>query len=215
MRVLFFAIWVQALLLPVATAQEFLPVGRFSDGQTLGWAQHPFVGETRYSLVEDGGLRMLAADSDASASAFYREIAVDLDKTPVLNWSWRVRQRVEPDDETRKSGDDFSARVYVVRSGGLAFWNTRAINYVWSYRHARGESWDNPFAGSKARMLALRDSNDQTGEWRSEKRNVAEDFRKLFGFSPDSIDGVAIMTDTDNTGQSAGADYGDIYFTAE
>jgi hypothetical protein len=196
-------------------AQNRFEVGRFSAGDLEGWVQERFVGETRYQLAEIEGRPVLSADSDASASALYRKIEVDLAKTPVLNWSWRIRRQVHPEDENHKSGDDFAARVYVVSSGGLAFWKTRAINYVWSLRHTRGESWDNPFAGRNARMYAVQDSEAPAGQWRFEKRHVVEDFRALFGDDLDSIDGVAIMTDSDNTGQSASADYGDIFFSAE
>ena len=97
----------------------------------------------------------------------------------------------------------------------MFFWNTRAINYVWSHQHAKNEVWDNPFAGENARMLAQRDAADAEQVWFEERRNIAEDFKRLHGIDIDHIDGVAIMTDSDNSGKRARALYGDIYFTAE
>ena len=89
-----------------------------------------------------------------------------------------------------------------------------ALNYVWSYQHKRQDTWNNPFAGENSKMLAQRDASDTRGTWFSEQRNVAVDFKQLLGKDIRQIDGVAIMTDSDNSGLSASALYGDIYFSA-
>jgi hypothetical protein len=102
----------------------------------------------------------------------------------------------------------------VVFSGGLFFWRTRAINYVWSSNQPEGASWPNAFTGN-ARMIAVESGPQRLGQWVSEQRNVAEDYRRLFGGEPGSVDAVAIMTDTDNSGQQASAWYGDIWFAAD
>jgi hypothetical protein len=117
-------------------------------------------------------------------------------------------------DERSKAGDDYPARVYVVVSGGAAFWKTRSLVYVWSSNQAVGATWNNAFTGN-ARVMALRSGMRDAGGWVSEKRNIRADFRQLFGEDIRQIDAVALMTDTDNSGQSATAWYGDIYFTTQ
>jgi len=107
------------------------------------------------------------------------------------------------------------ARIYVIKKGGLLFWKTRAINYVWSFQHKKNDRWGNPFAGNKSKMLAQRDASDVENTWFYESRNVRQDFKRLFSENITAIDGVAIMTDSDNSAQKAAAFYGDIYFTAE
>ncbi|MBW6520132.1 MAG: DUF3047 domain-containing protein [Desulfoarculaceae bacterium] len=87
--------------------------------------------------------------------------------------------------------------------------------YVWASAVHTGESWPNAFAGKSAMMLALRSSTDKPATWYQEKRNVHTDLRELFGSETRHIDGVAIMTDTDNSGQQTTAYYGDIFFTSE
>ena len=87
------------------------------------------------------------------------------------------------------------------------------MNYVWASRSSKGEIWDNAFAGKNAQMMALRNRQDKLSTWYSEKRNVYEDMKKLFGTEVDFIDAVAIMTDTDNSHRQAKAYYGDIYFS--
>ena len=203
-------------LLPVtgwAQPGQRVDVGLFSKNDTSGWEIRDFTGVTDYSLALVDGNQVLVADSHQSASAFYKKIKVDLEKTPILNWSWRKEQSIDPGNELDKNGDDFVARIYVVKSGGLFFWNTVALNYVWSYQHKRNATWDNPFAGSKGKMLAQRDASDPQATWFKEQRNVVMDFKALLGKDIRQIDGVAIMTDSDNSGLSARALYGDIYFS--
>lgn len=118
-------------------------------------------------------------------------------------------------DEQEKSGDDDAARVYVMVSGGLAFWRTRAINYVWASTSPKGRIWPNAFAGDHAVMIALRSADDQTGVWHIEKRNILADLKQQFGEDIQYIDAVAIMADTDNAQGKATAYYGDIYFSKE
>jgi len=185
-------------------------VGRFSLGDLDGWQPKAFKGETIYAL-RDGAL---CAASHAAASGRFREVAVDLEQTPWLHWSWKLEQPLAPGDEQSKGGDDYAARVYVVFSGGAAFWRTRAINYVWSAAQPEGTIWPNAFTAN-AQMMAIRSGGAPVGEWVSEKRDVAADYRRLFGSEPGAISAVAIMTDTDNAGGAASACYGDIGFAGE
>jgi hypothetical protein len=196
-----------------AAADEALMIGRFSAGDLRDWQTKSFKDETRYRFDQNSGRRALFADSQGTASGLYREIQVDLNRTPWLNWSWRVDQVLEGVDERGKTGDDYPARVYVVVSGGAAFWNTRSLVYVWSSNQPAGATWNNAFT-SNARVMALRSGTRDAGRWVSEKRDIRVDFRQLFGQDIDRIDAVALMTDTDNSGQRAAAWYGDIYFTA-
>jgi hypothetical protein len=204
------------LLLPLAlvAADAVVPVALFSRGDLEGWQEESFAGETDYSLFNENNLTSLRAVSNGTASGRYKKVRIDLKETPVLHWRWRVENILEGVDEQRKSGDDYPARVYVVFSGGLFFWRTRAINYVWSSNQPVGTSWSNAFTGN-AKMVAVESGSEKLGQWVGEKRNIAEDYRRLFGGEPGTVDAVAIMTDTDNSGQSATAWYGDIWFAAE
>ncbi|MDQ2695367.1 MAG: DUF3047 domain-containing protein [Pseudomonadota bacterium] len=206
-------LWLAGLtfLVLAAAAGSVVEVGRFSAGRLEGWKTESFAGQTRYRLVTDGTRQVLRADSDGAASAFYREIKVDLARTPYLSWSWRIDSVIEGIDERSQAGDDFPARVYVVVSGGLRFWKTRALIYVWANAAPPGSAWNNPFTAN-ARVLVLRSGNRLAGRWVEEKRNVRDDFRRLFGGDIDHIDGVAVMTDADNSGRRATAWYGDIAF---
>ncbi len=201
----------------VLLASERLMVGRFSVGDLSGWTSQKFNGETHYRLKFDHGDQILEADSQQTASGLVKNQTVDLSKTPFLNWRWKVIKcpAARDRDERSKAGDDYAARIYVIKKGGLAFWRTKAINYVWSANQARGSVWENAFAGRQAIMVAVRGQDDAGGEWKVEKRDVRKDFKRFFDEDILVIDAIAIMTDTDNAGGRAIAEYGDIYFTAD
>ncbi|MDD1628073.1 MAG: DUF3047 domain-containing protein [Methylococcaceae bacterium] len=199
-------------------AGEKLMIGSFSSGSLDHWEAREFKGQTSYQLVDLAGTRVLKAESASSASGLFNEQRIDLHKTPVMNWRWHIKNRLGNDlNEQEKSGDDYAARVYVVVSGGAAFWQTKALNYVWSSTSPTGKVWPNAYAyagaNGKMTMIALRSSTDQTGTWYTEKRNILADLKQQFGEDIQYIDAVAIMSDTDDSLGKVTAYYGDIYFS--
>ena len=205
------------LFLSVAFAESPLPIfiSDFSSGDLDQWESKVFSGTTDYQIVSLDNASVLKATSQASASGLFKQQKIDLLQTPFLNWRWRIENSLGKINEQSKAGDDYSARVYVVIDGGWAFWKTKAINYVWVSNSAKGSSWPNAFAGNNAMMLALRSAEDKTSTWYQEKRNIIEDFKALYGIDIRYIDGLALMTDTDNAGGQATAYYGDLYFSAQ
>ena len=212
-------------------AQPNVDVGRFSAGDLSNWQPKSFVDFTQYSIAQTIDLKkpgitqqVLKAVSHKSASGLGKEVPIDLFKTPYLNWSWLIEHKLGKMDETTKDGDDYAARIYVVKDGGWKIWKTRALNYVWSSNQAIDSRWDNAFVGNKARMLAVRGQDDQAGFWQQEKRNVYLDLIAMFGDKGSDnanekayryLDAIAIMTDTDNSESHAMAYYGDIFFSAQ
>jgi len=206
-------------LLVLAPAQaEELVIGRFSKASLQNWQEKEFDGQTDYRFVLDktrlpAATVLKASSSDAASGLFFKQ-RIDLEKTPYLNWSWKTEQLFSKLDEKQKSGDDFVARLYIVVDGGLFFWKTRALNYVWSTSFSVGESWPNPYT-SNALLLVVESGEKNVGEWRSYRRNVRDDLKNLLGKEVRYIDAVAVMTDSDDGGQQATSYYGDISFSAE
>ncbi|MFZ2313913.1 MAG: DUF3047 domain-containing protein [Methylobacter sp.] len=210
-----FIVLVTVLAVQNLAAEPKLTLGEFSHNRLDGWEHKSFKGETRYQLQTLDGIVVLKADSQAAGSGLFKEQRIDLEKTPFLNWSWRIANRLNGLNEQSKSGDDYAARIYVVVKGGLAFWQTKAINYVWASNTAKDTIWPNAFAGDHAMMQALRGQEAPLNVWHSEKRNVKADLQKLFGEDLHYIDAVALMTDTDNSGGKVSAFYGDIWFSKD
>lgn len=208
--------WQSLLLLTSLCAGLAHGMTAVSPTDMLGWERRDFAAPTEYQLGQYAGTTALQASCSNAASALYLEQSIDLRKTPVLEWSWAIENVFAGIDETQKSGDDYPVRLYVVKDGGLLPWRTRAVNYVWSSNQAVGEVWDNAYAG-QAKMLALRSGAPEQSERQliTERRNVREDFANLHGVELDTIDGLAIMTDCDDSGQPVTGWYGDINWLPE
>lgn len=173
------------------------------EGPVPDWKEVIFDGRTRYSDAPD----CIRAVSDSAASGLVRRRDVNLEETPLLAWRWRAEAPLTgaDADEQSEAGDDFLARVYVVREGFFP-WQSRAINYVWSREVPEGEHWPNPFL-KQAIMVAVQSGNQDSDAWHSFRRNVRADFRRFHDMDPDTVHAVAVMTDTDNTDGRAEACY--------
>lgn len=181
---------------------------------------------------EEGGPWVVAAHAQASASGLVYRCAIDLRKTPVLRWRWKVSGVLEHGDARRKDGDDYAARIYLTfepRNRDLSFLErtglaiarrvygdvpSRAINYVWANRIPRESHVDSAYVGGFVKLLAVESGAERVGVWRVAERDVAADYRALFGVAPPPVVGVALMTDADDTGEQVRAWYGDIAFVA-
>jgi hypothetical protein len=111
-------------------------------------------------------------------------------------------------DEREKATNDSAAGVYVVFKGALGGLVPRAVKYVWSAREPRGAAFPSP-GYSTAQIVVLESGTDGAGQWRTERVDVAADYRRLFKAEPPEVQGIAVLTDSDNTGTRAAADYDD------
>ncbi|MBE0504043.1 MAG: DUF3047 domain-containing protein [Desulfuromonadales bacterium] len=201
-----------ALLLLAATtaaaAADFLRIDDFEQGLHPRWEQKSFRGETNYQVVTEGTGKVLHARSQGTASGLIFKKEYRLQDYPLLSWRWKVRGIIPKADETKKSGDDYTARVYVIFPHWF-FPKTRTISYVWANTLPEGTAVPSPYTGN-AMIMAVESGTAKAGEWQTARRNVLEDYRKLFGAEPPTVGAIAIMTDTDNTGASAEAWYDDL-----
>ncbi len=202
------------LTLVFACSNAFADV-TFPVEDMLKWKNKSFEGKTDYSLDSSSPNNpMIVAISKGTASGLFLESKVNLEKTPWINWSWKVDQFPIVGDEKTKKGDDFVARIYIVVQNGWTFLSSRAISYVWSQQNEVDEVWANPYAGDKAIMLPV-EFGSETGIVKTEKRNVRDDLKRLFGKDYKKIKAIAIMTDTDSSKSAARASYSGITFSAE
>ena len=170
----------------------------------LDWEEIRFDGQTRYSQQPD----CVRAEAEGSASGLIQAVTSTLRQRPVLSWSWQADQPLTPRPtagEKVKDGDDYLARVYVIKEGFFP-WQTKAINYVWSREHPVGSYWPNPFTGN-AMMVVVQTGDEGLGQWHTFERDVAADFLRYHDMQVDKVDAVAVMTDADNSAGRATACY--------
>jgi len=217
---------------------DIIEVGKFSAatvGQGLpnGWKPLAFKKiekHTTYTLVKEDHALVVKAVAEASASGLTREVKINSKEYPIVQWRWKVSNILKKGDVSRKEGDDYPARIYITfeyDSSKLSFFEKTkyeaikllygqypplgAINYIWESKASVGTMVPNPFT-DRVMMFVVETGQSKLNQWVNEERNIFEDYKKAFGQEPPMISGIAIMTDTDNTGESATAYYGDILF---
>ena len=221
-----------------AQSQAMIEGGKFSAatvGQKLpdGWKPLTFKKiekHTTYTLVRDNDMVVVKAVAEASASGLTRETKINPKEYPIVQWRWKVMNILKKGDVHRKEGDDYPARIYITFEydpSRLSFFAKRkyeairllygeypplaAINYIWESKASVGTMVPNPYT-DRVVMFVVESGSAKLDQWVNEERNIYEDYKKAFKEEPPMISGVAIMTDTDNTGESAIAYYGDIVF---
>ncbi len=202
-----------ALLAAPAGATSPLAVDDFEAGRKAAWQEKEFRGRTEYRVVlEPGGNHALRAEARGAASGLVYEVAFDPREYPILAWRWKVENLVTASDPSRKVGDDYPARVYVV----FPHWfppKTRSLNYIWATGLPQGAQVPNPFFAN-AVMIAAQSGPALLGRWVEERRDLIADYRRAFGEDPPRAGAIAVMTDTDQTGETAVGWYDDLRLEA-
>ena len=220
---------------------SIITVGDFSalppdENRPQGWEPLVFGGvkrQTHYSVVSDDGIAVIKAVSQASASGLIRKIEIDPKAFPFIEWRWKVSNIIQKSDVTKKEGDDYPARIFVnfaYDPSKLSFFErikykaaemmygeyppTGALNYIWGNQATVDSMVPSPLT-ERALMIAVETGDKKIDQWITYRRNLLADYRRAFKSDPPMISGIAIMTDTDGTGESATAYYGDILFKSK
>ena len=170
--------------------------------------------KTNYSVGSNENGNFLKAVADNAALGLGKEINIDLNKTPFINITWKVEKDLPGIKENTKIGHDFAARVFVIKKTGATPLSNRAINYVFSSNNEVGFNSPSPYT-KKSIDNVLASTKENLNEWITVKANVKNDFKKFHDLDVNQLDGLAIMTDTDNSKMKAIAYYQNIYFTSD
>ena len=170
--------------------------------------------KTIYTVGSNKNGNFFKAVADNAASGLGKEIKIDLNKTPFINITWKIEQDLKGIKEDTKKGHDFAARVFVIKKTGATPLSNRAINYVFSSNSEIGKSWPSPFT-KKSIDNVLSTTKENMNVWVTVKANVKKDFKKFHDLDVNEINGIAIMTDTDNSKLTAITYYQNIFFSSE
>jgi hypothetical protein len=187
---------------------------------------------TAYDLVEDDGVVVLRARAHASASALGHLAGFALQDRPVISWRWKVAQLIEGADNSVAAKEDSPVRLLFVFDGDKSKLPPRdqavfrlskrlserelpyaTLMYVWSNTAAVGSVIENPHT-RRVKMIVASSGDAGVGQWQTLSRNLAEDYKTAFGEAPGKLIAYGVMSDTDNTGASIEAWYGDIVFSS-
>lgn len=179
---------------------------------------------TRYT-IESGNPNgfILKAESDGSASGMVWKESFNVKESPILRWKWKVSNVFSKGNAKTKSGDDYPIRIYVMFEYDpetAGFWESALyesakliygqyppysiLNYIWANKDFEEDIISNSFS-DKAKMILLQKGSTHVGEWMVEEINILKDYYRAFGVDPPKNASLAIMSDADNTGESATA----------
>ncbi len=168
--------------------------------------------KTIYTVGLNENGNFLKAVAENSASGLGKEIKINLNKTPYINITWKIEKDLPGIKENTKKGHDFAARVFAIKKTGATPLSNRAINYVFSSNNKIGFSSPSPYT-KKSIDNVLSSTLKNINEWVTVKANVKEDFKKFHNLDVNELDGLAIMSDTDNSKMKAIAYFQNIYFS--
>ncbi len=217
-----------------APAQTFLPgkimnqskTGEFkifeklsfdSQDSLKNWEEKIFKGRTDYRVLDSGDTgRFLSAKSAAASSGLYKKIKYEITPELYLSWDWKAMEfpkKNKPKKLADRSQDDFAARVYLIFPGAT-FFSSNVIEYIWDESLPEGTVMSSPFS-DRVKLFVIRSGKPlpDHGGWRREERNIFEDYTALFEVKADRmLQGIALMSDSDNTQTSSGAYFREIEF---
>jgi hypothetical protein len=184
-----------------------------------------------YAIVADGTSAYLEAHSNASASALIYKKTFNVYDYPMVSWRWKVDNIYQGGNAKTKKGDDYPLRVYITfpfdqgkagflekvkyASARLVFGEyppQSCLNYIWANRHFEEDVLTSSYT-EKSKLIPLKSGSELAGMWQSEEINIIEDYRRAFGSKPPETARLAIMNDSDNTGESSVSylDYIEVY----
>jgi len=178
---------------------------------------------TKYSLTSADGIPALQVESNGSASALVLDRPFNVYDFSILTWHWRVSNVFKKGDSSRKDGDDYPIRLYVMfkyNPDKASFGQSvkygmakliygkypphSSLNYIWANKKTAAHYIPNPYT-SQAMMLPVDQGKEKVGRWVEHRVDIVRDYRAAFGEDPPAMASIAIMGDSDNTGEAATA----------
>jgi hypothetical protein len=184
-----------------------------------------------YVIQSNDSGSYLKAESDASASAVVYKGEINMYQYPRMRWRWKVENVYRSGDAKRKSGDDYPLRIYVVFKydpGKAGFMEKlkydaakliygeypphSSLNYIWANSEHEERIIINAYT-EKSKMILLQKGESKVGRWVTQDVNILEDYQEAFGKKPPPIASIAVMNDSDNTGEKSISylDYIEVY----
>ena len=193
---------------------EKITVFEFTEEEMMNLKEKKVKGKTKWKLGTNENGNFIRAEAKGTGSGLGKEVKINLNKTPYINITWKVEKGLEGINEQSKKGHDYAARVFVIKKTGATALSNRAVNYVFSSNNDIGKNWHSPYT-KKSVDYVLSSTKINRDEWVTVKANVKENFKTLHNLDIDEINGVAIMTDTDNSKLKAISYYQNIYSSSE
>lgn len=186
---------------------------KLDGGAPAGWNLEVKKGEPVITMEKDGDHTVVRLVARKSSFGIKKEFEMDIRDYPYLNWKWKVTKLPEKGNFLKKETDDQAAQLYVIFPRFPSKINTDFVCYYWESDPANKGKTGTSVAWSKAKVIVLQAGPEKLNQWISEKRNVYEDYKRLFGKEPPDVGGVAFYINSQHTQSEAESYLGEIYFS--
>jgi hypothetical protein len=200
---------------PVVVIEDWRSQAVGTPGIPSGWTGESFGRRAAYdfAIEDEGDRRVLHLTSRDEHSTITKDISgtVVLRDTPILEWTWKATVLPVGGDLRRAETTDFAAQLYVVWRRFPALLRSRIIGYVWDSTAPVRTIAKSQKTG-QVTFIVLRSGRAELGQWLTERRNVAEDYERVFGEAPENPAVIAISIDSNDTHSVAESFLGSIQF---
>ena len=202
----------------------------FNAADKMGWETMRLPGKLRtaFRQVQREGRTSVEAESVGTASMLRQRMRIAPAQLGRLSFQWQVQNLIEGADMTVRELEDSPVRVVLAFDGDRGLFSPRnamlneltrtltgedmpyaMLMYVWSNDLPLETVIVNPRT-DRVRKIVVETGPKRLQQWLAYERDVRADFERAFGEAPGVLQGLAIMTDTDNTQGRTRAWYGQI-----
>ena len=209
--------------------QDQLPLV-FGAEDKLRWSPVQLPGKLRtaFRMSHHEARNSVQTESAASISMLRKRLRISPDQLGRVRFDWQVSNLIEGADMTQREAEDSPVRVVLAFDGDRSRFSARnamlseltrsltgeempyaVLMYVWSNDLPVGTVITNPRT-DRIRKIVVESGPSRLRQWLSYERDLRADFMAAFGEAPETLQSIAIMTDTDNTRGKTQAWYGTI-----
>ncbi len=172
-------------------------------------------------VVEDG-TQTVKLHSKAALTFLKKTVEIDIREFPIVTWKWKVENILQNIDERTIEGDDHPIRIFFVFEPDTtkqSLWfrfkrffyldwahghpmGGRFTEYLWSSHLQPGDIINDP-GKPWQKLMVIEGGREHIRKWRSYRRNLYNDFKRLYAEEPRRLIFIGILNDTDQTGQEA------------
>ncbi len=175
-------------------------------GQSWGSPKYDF------TVLSENPVKVLRLRSESDSSTISKDAKLDVKQYPILEWRWKVVSLPKGGDARRKETDDEAAQLYVTFPRFPSAVRSRIIGYIWDSTAPAGAIFPSQKVNTVT-FVVVRSGDADLGKWVTETRNVSEDYRRIYGEEPaESVGGVSISINSQNTRSRAESYFGEILF---
>jgi hypothetical protein len=207
-----------SLVLSPLAEEGIVWISKFADGLStenipVGWELEEKTGTPNIKIEKNGDIIFVRFQSNNSSFGIKKEKGLDLKDTPYLNWKWKVTVLPERGDFLKKETDDQAAQMYVFFPRFPAKFNTQIVGYLWESNPKNLKMEGESPAWSESKVIVLQAGSKNLNQWIQEKRNVYEDYKRLFKEEPPKVGGITLYINTQHTQAKDESSFADIFFS--